>query len=146
MKVLIVFGAFLCFTLVAFGQETKYFSNKGIAINGYDPVAYFTEGRAVAGKAEFSVAWKGVEWLFASSGNRKLFVENPDAYAPQYGGYCAFGASDHHLAPTDPQAWTIIGSKLFLNYSPAVKSQWLPDTARRIPLANAYWMEIQKSN
>lgn len=146
MKLLISFCVVMLVSYAVQGQDTGYFNHKGIAINGYDPVAYFTEGKAVQGKTEFSADWKGVHWLFASSRNRMLFLDHPEAYAPQYGGYCAFGASENHLAPTDPQAWTIIGRKLYLNYNPSVKRQWLSDTARRIPLADAYWKDLKKSN
>lgn len=146
MKLLISFWFVLLLSNAVQGQDTAFFNKNGIAINGYDPVAYFTEGKAIQGKSEFSAVWKGVHWLFESSGNRTIFLDNPEAYAPQYGGYCAFGASENHLAPTDPQAWTIIDHKLYLNYNPSVKRQWLPDTARRIPMADAYWKALKLSH
>lgn len=143
MKLMISAWVLLLVSFAVKGQDAGIFNKKGIAINGYDPVAYFIKGKATQGKAEFAADWKGVQWLFESSGNRKIFLDNPEAYAPQYGGYCAFGASDNHLAPTDPQAWTIIDHKLYLNYNPSVKREWLSDTARRIPLADAYWKGLK---
>jgi hypothetical protein len=76
--------------------------------------------------------------------NKQLFVSDPEKFAPQYGGYCAYGASEKHLSPTDPQAWTIVEGKLYLNYSPKVKSMWVKDSLNRIVQANHYWPALNK--
>ena len=96
--------------------NTGYFG--GVAIMGYDPVAYFTEGRAMKGSEEFSYEWLGTPWQFASSKHRELFISDPHKYAPQYGGYCvgevAFKGDTINI---DPEAWSIIDGKLYLGYS-----------------------------
>lgn len=139
-------AAFLVFIVsVSLGQNPSNGINvkDGMAIKGYDPVAYFTEGKPVKGDTSFSHLWLGGKWLFSSQKNLDAFTANPEKFAPQYGGYCAYGASRGYKADTDPIAFTIVGSKLFLNYSIKVKEEWLKDTARRIQLANAYWNTLQ---
>lgn len=123
--------------------QPRYFEKDSLAIRGYDPVAYFTEGRAVKGLPGLSLPWQGTTWLFSSEENLAAFKKTPEAFAPQFGGYCAYGVSENHLSPTDPQAWTIVNGKLYLNYSPKVKSLWLPDTAARIPTAQQFWPKLQ---
>jgi YHS domain-containing protein len=141
-------AAFLVWVVtISFGQstsvsETHLNVKDGIALKGYDPVAYFTEGKPVKGEPSFSYQWKGVQWFFANKKNQDAFSANPEKYAPQYGGYCAYGASRGYKADTDPQAFTIVGEKLFLNYNLKVKEEWLKDTARRIQLANDYWKTL----
>ncbi len=88
-----------------------------IAIHGYDTVAYFTEGKPTKGKEEFEHTWEDAKWHFASATNRDLFKANPDRYAPQYGGYCALGLAAGEYADTDPNAFTIVDGKLYLNLS-----------------------------
>lgn len=115
----------------------------GIAIKGYDAVAYFNQGKAVKGDTSFSYQWQHGKWLFANQKNLQDFSLNPEKYAPQFGGFCAYGASRGYKADTDPQAFTVVGEKLYLNYNLKVKEEWLKDTARRIQLANAYWNTLQ---
>lgn len=145
-------SGFLLFA-IAFSYAQKadslvyLFVADGYAINGFDPVAYFSPGEAKKGKTEYSFAWKGGTWLFIDRVNLEAFRADPEKFAPQYGGYCAYGASKGYLAKTDPTAWTITGQKLYLNYNGQVKNTWLPDTAIRIPAANQYWQSlIQKKN
>jgi YHS domain-containing protein len=125
-------------------SQTTYFVADGAAIRGYDPVAYFISGKAVKGSPEFSHTWSQATWLFSSRENLEAFRARPEKYAPQFGGFCAYGASEQHKAPTDPQAWTIKDDKLYLNYSLKVKDLWLPDTVVRIPAAEKYWKSIQQ--
>src|SRR5262245_26375588 len=80
----------------------------GVALKGYDVVAYFSQSKAVAGKKEFEHEWMGARWRFANAENRDLFAKSPEKYAPQYGGYCAYGVADGHLSPTEPDAWKIV--------------------------------------
>jgi hypothetical protein len=95
------------------GVNTGYFGN--VAIKGYDPVAYFTEGRPTKGAPEFSYDWLGATWQFSNAGNRDAFVAEPIRYAPQYGGFCALGtANEEASANIDPEAWRIVGGKLYL--------------------------------
>lgn len=128
------------------GSGKDVFRTGGYAINGYDPVAYFLENAAVKGVPQYSLEWNGAGWLFSNAQHLELFRKNPERYAPQYGGYCAYGASRGYKASTDPLAFTIAGNKLYLNYSPGVKQEWLKDTAQRIQLADAYWGTLQPGN
>ncbi|NBB89902.1 MAG: hypothetical protein GVY23_01695, partial [Spirochaetes bacterium] len=89
----------------------------GVAIDGYDPVAYFVEGRARRGSSELSMSWSGATWHFAEAEHRDAFAADPARYAPAYGGYCAWAASRAKIAPVDPRAWHIENGRLFLNYN-----------------------------
>lgn len=124
----------------------SYFANKEGAIRGFDPVAYFTEQKAVKGSTEFSYVWNGVTWYFTSDSNKKSFVENPEKYAPQFGGYCAYGVSEDHKSPTDPLAFTIVNNKLYLNYSNKVKELWMKQQPQRIEKANELWPALSIAN
>ncbi len=119
-------------------------SRGGIAIQGYDPVAYFTDSKPVKGDAKFNMAWQGSTWRFASAEHRDLFAQSPERYAPQYGGYCAYGVSNGHTVDIDPEAWKIIDGKLYLNYSKSVQQQFLQDPAGRIKLADQNWPSLHK--
>ena len=97
--------------------NTGYFGN--VAIQGYDPVAYFTEGKATQGSEDHTLKWLGAFWRFASKEHKQLFAANPQDFAPQYGGHCATGLAIHGklTKDIDPEAWAIIDDKLYLNYS-----------------------------
>jgi YHS domain-containing protein len=94
------------------------YSTSGVAVNGYDVVSYFTELKPVRGSKEHSFKWKDTEWMFSSSKNLELFKSDPEKYAPQFGGYCAFGTAEGHTAPTKPDAWTVVDDKLYLTIIP----------------------------
>jgi YHS domain-containing protein len=111
----------------------------GLAIRGYDPVAYFIYARPVSGREEFSHEWKGARWLFMSREHLDIFKENPEWYAPRYGGYCAWAVSRDHKADTEPDAWTIHGDRLYLNYSKSVRAEWSMNMARNIRRADENW-------
>lgn len=113
----------------------------GVAIKGYDPVAYF-EGKAMPGSAEFTYRWNDATWRFASGDNRDRFAVNPSAYAPQYGGYCAYGLAKGYKAPVDPTAWRVIDGKLYLNYSASVQQSWLTDVPGYVKQADANWTKL----
>ena len=134
----------LLFLCVAAGAQQKVFQQDGVAIRGYDPVAYFTDGQPVKGTAEWTADWQGARWWFASQLHRDLFRQQPEKYAPLYGGFCAYGASEDHLSPTDPMAWSIVDGKLYLNYNLKVRTLWLPDTLTRIPAATKYWNSLKQ--
>ncbi|MEO6733553.1 MAG: YHS domain-containing (seleno)protein [Ferruginibacter sp.] len=127
-----------------YAQDVKYYNNKGTAINGYDPVAYFLQNKAVTGTDIYSMDWSGSKWKFNSQASLDSFKLAPEKYAPQYGGYCAYGCSENHKAPTDPNAFTIVGNKLYLNYSLKVKEFWLKDTVGKIKAADGYWPALNK--
>ena len=120
----------------------RIYVERGFAIRGTDPIAYFTEGRPVPGEAGHEVEWQGVRWRFASAENRGRFLADPAAFAPQYGGYCAWAAAEGYLAPTDPAAWSIVDGRLYLNASARVHRRWLRDVPGNIARADVNWPRI----
>ena len=122
------------------------FNTGGVAIEGSDPVAYFTEGKAVAGSPEITHDHAGVTWRFASAANRDAFAADPARYAPQYGGYCAWAVSQGYTAPTVTEAWHIDDGKLYLNYSKSVQRQWSEDIPGNVEKADANWPGLKASN
>ena len=119
-------------------------SSDGVALEGYDAVAYFTQGKPVLGTKDFQHEWQGAKWLFSSAANRDLFAADPGKYAPQYGGYCAFGVSEGHKAKVDPVVWKIVDGKLYLNYDAGVGSEWRKDIPGRIAKADKNWPKVMK--
>ncbi|WP_337043251.1 YHS domain-containing (seleno)protein [Emticicia sp. 17c] len=130
-------------SLQLFAQKAAVFSNADGAIRGYDVVAYFTEGKPVKGNPELMYEWNEAKWYFSSTENLNRFKENPEKYAPQFGGYCAYGLSEGHKAPTQPDAWTIVDNKLYLNYNTKVQVKWKEDRDERIRKANQNWTELK---
>jgi YHS domain-containing protein len=111
----------------------------GIAIQGYDPVAYFTDGQAIKGSVEFSYGWLGSTWQFANAEHRDRFAADPVKYAPQYGGYCASGMAIGQTSSADPKAWRIVDGKLYLMSSPGMFSSWADDAPEEIKKADTQW-------
>lgn len=112
---------------------------KGVAVGGYDPVAYFTVGKPVPGKADITVTHEGATWRFASAANRDAFKAEPAKYAPQYGGHCAWAVANGYTAKGDPNAWTMSGGKLYLNYNKHVQKGWEQDIAGNVKKGDANW-------
>jgi hypothetical protein len=110
-----------------------------LALRGYDAVAYFTDGRAIRGLAQFEFTWNGARWRFASSTNRDQFMKMPDRYAPQFGGYCSWAVAHNYTADGDPEAWKIVDGRLYLNYSKRVQKKWEADIPGFIRQGNANW-------
>ena len=130
---------------MAFDKINK--SNNGIAIKGYDPVAYHTEDRAVKGNKNFSYKWNDAEWYFASAENLDLFAANPERYAPQYGGYWAASLSAAgRVAGVDPEAFKIIDGKLYLNWSKKLADNFEKNAAEDVRKASENWAKINESN
>ena len=115
----------------------------GIAIEGYDPVAYFREGRATKGSKEFAHEWLGATWYFADAEHRDLFAADPVKYAPQYGGYCAGGMAKNHIAYIDPEVWRIVDGKLYLLHMKGELGSSEPDIAGMITKGDANWPQIK---
>jgi hypothetical protein len=137
--VLLTAGAANAGNLTEGDINTGYFGN--IAIRGYDPVAYFTMGKAMPGDPSIKTTWLGAEWHFANTEDRDLFIANPIAYAPQYGGHCADGMAYVATAVTiniDPTAWRIIDGKLYLNYDPG-SAKDLEEGQGLVSKADANW-------
>ncbi len=115
----------------------------GVAIKGYDPVAYFTEGRPVKGSAEFAQDWLGASWHFANATHKEAFVSNPEKYMPQFGGYCSKAMSDGNLKSLDPDAWRIIDGKLYVYSSKKGRDTFSKDIPGRTAKAEANWIKIK---
>jgi len=121
------------------GEIYKSFFS-GIAINGYDPVNYFTENKAEKGSPDIKFKWKEATWLFKTNKNRSLFKSYPNKYAPQYGGHCANGMSEGHKVSSDQTLWRIIDGKLFMFYSKKGRDRWSSNTDQWIKDANQNWL------
>lgn len=141
-QILILFVAFISAT--TFAQTTHKNLNEKIAIQGYDPVAYFESNKAIEGKKEITSEYNGAIYYFSSESNKALFLKNPSYYEPQFGGFCAYGMSQGYEAPVKPEAFTIVENKLYLNYNLKVKEMWLKEQAARIEKATINWEKIQK--
>ncbi len=130
---------------LAEAKSEIYKNWRGIAIKGYDPVAYHEDGKPVKGSSKYEFEWKDAKWRFASAEHRDLFKANPENYAPRYGGYCAWAVSQGYTASVDPEnAWTIFGGKLYLNYNVEVKKTWQMDIPGNIKKADANWPGVLK--
>lgn len=114
----------------------------GLAIHGYDPVAYFAAGAPTMGDPAITAEWNGATYRFASAANRDAFMANPGAYAPQYGGYCAMGTSLGRKIDVDPVQWRIVDGKLYLNSSPEAHGAWSSDVPGNIMKADVQWPKI----
>ena len=115
----------------------------GVAIQGFDTVAYFTDGKAVKGSAQFAHEWAGTPWFFATATNRDAFVAEPAKYAPQYGGHCALSVAYGKTAKGSGDAWHIERGKLYLNANTAVRNRWMPKMSENIRMADAEWPGIK---
>ncbi len=110
-----------------------------VALGGYDPVAYFTEAKAVRGDSAYQFRWQDADWYFASSEHRDQFASAPEKYAPAYGGYCAFAVSQGIVAGADPEIWKIVDGRLFVNNNPDAAENWEKDISGNIATGDANW-------
>jgi hypothetical protein len=115
---------------------------KGVALAGYDPIGYFTDGKPVLGLPSITLQHQGAEWRFASEANRDAFKADPAKYAPQYGGYCAWAVSQGYTAKGDPNAWTIANGKLYLNYNKSVQKSWEKDIPGNVAKGDKNWPRV----
>jgi YHS domain-containing protein len=117
----------------------------GVAIKGFDPVAYHVADMPVQGKAEYATQWNGATWWFSSTENRQLFIDAPEQYAPAYGGWCAYGIAEGYAAETDPvNGWTIHDGRLYLNWDAEVSADWRADKAGYLKQSEPNWSTVQK--
>lgn len=140
---IITAAVMLLATFSAKAQQSEIFATNGKAIKGYDAVAFFKQAKPVKGFDSLSYTYKGVQWIFSSRENMEAFTKNPEHYAPQYGGYCAYGASQGHKAPTETDTWTIVNDMLYFNYNAKVKDMWVKDQPAFIEEANKQWPMIK---
>jgi YHS domain-containing protein len=117
-------------------------SPEGVAIRGYDPVAYFREGGPRKGSAVHAVHHDGATWHFASAANRALFLADPERYMPAYGGFCAYGTSRGYLVKIEPEAWSIVDGRLYLNYDLGVRATWSKDTRAYLARSERNWPNL----
>lgn len=128
----------LCFSAAAKDAiNSTLFGN--LAIEGFDTVAYFTDNRAVKGNRQFETTWMDATWRFSSAQNRDLFAANPEQYAPQYGGYCAYAVAQNSTAGIEPEQFEIVDGKLYLNYNAKIKTLWLEMRDDYILAADSNW-------
>lgn len=113
--------------------------SSGVAIRGYDPVAYFTLSRPVPGSPEIIYRWADATWQFSSESHRDQFIAEPEKFAPRYGGHCAMGIADGFIANVDPEAWTIVDGRLYLNRSAELMKRWRRDPPGHIAQADVRW-------
>ncbi|PCJ95053.1 MAG: YHS domain protein [Hyphomicrobiales bacterium] len=128
----------------AFAAKPELFTGlvEGVAVGGYDPVAYFTMGKAVEGSAEHALMHQGAKWHFSSAENKAMFMSNPDKYSPQFGGYCAYAVSQGGTAKGEPEVWKIVDDKLYLNYNRIVQGIWSADIPGNISKATMNWPKV----
>lgn len=137
--------AFISITAIAQNtvkREVELNLENKVAIQGFDPVAYFESNKATLGTKDISTELNGAIYYFSNEENRKLFLNNPTQYQPQFGGYCAYGMSEGHKAHITPEAFTIVDNKLYLNYNLKVKELWLKEQKERIVKANENWSKL----
>lgn len=142
--VLAALGASLLAAVPASAREAEVYTGtfSSLAVGGYDTVAYFKAGKPVKGTAQFETVYKGATWRFASAENLAAFKANPTAYAPQYGGYCAWAVSQNYTASGDPNYWKIVSGKLYLNYDKSVQATWEKDIPGFIAKADKNWPAV----
>ncbi len=117
-------------------------NSSGVAIKGYDPVAYFTENMPVKGSGQHAAAHEGAVYWFSSAENKMTFEADPMKYIPAYGGYCAYGVAQGVKVPIDPTAFKIVDGQLYLNITQSVQKTWEKDIPGYITKANQNWTEL----
>lgn len=141
MTTMLAATAAFTFAIAADPVKPVNTDSSGLAIKGYDPVAYFTESKPVKGDKAFQAKHEGATYRFGSATNRDLFVANPGKYLPQYGGYCAWAVSKGHTAGISPNAWKVVDGKLYLNH-PLAKGKFEKNHATAIPQADRNWPKL----
>ena len=139
LLVLLFFGA----TPILAGTKALLNLDKnGLAVQGYDPVAFFTEGKPVKGRPEFKSSYQGATYLFVSAENKALFEKAPSKYEPAFGGFCAYGVSRNKLVEIDPEAFQILDGHLLLQYSKGVRTDFNKDAQGNLAKANTNWLVL----
>ncbi len=120
-------------------EDPMYYAPGGIALSGYDVVAYFTEGEAVEGVADNALTWRGATWYFSSPESLMAFEMNPEAYAPQFGGYCAYAVAEGHTGPVDPDAFFVREGRLYFMHNARMLGEMQEDLNQIVTKAQANW-------
>jgi YHS domain-containing protein len=144
MKKVIVLAmvALLTLSTAAFAKSLLNVDKGGVAIQGYDPVAFFTQNKPVKGSQQFQSSYNGATYYFASADNKKLFDSSPAKYEPQFGGYCAYGASKNKTAPIKPSAFQIVDGRLLMQYDEDVRDLFNKDTKGNLNKADGNWPSL----
>jgi len=135
----------LCTTGSGAALAGDFFEKDGAALRGYDPVAYFTAAEPRKGLPTLSYEYKGSTFYFSSEENRRAFRQDPEKYAPQFGGYCAYGTAQGYKVSTQPDAFSIVDNKLYLNHNLDVRTIWQKDVPGNIERAEKNWPEVSKA-
>jgi len=136
----------LCISFGATADDEVNVGPDGVAIHGYDVVAYFDPGKAVKGKKAFSARHFGVTYRFSSAETLATFMKNPDKYLPAYGGWCSYGVRVGKKFDIDPSAWKIVDERLFLQLDHGTQKVWKNDLAKNIEIADRLWPKIQSTS
>ncbi len=144
IPLVVVLAILVFFTGTSSGKEVVNKDSNGLAIKGYDPVAYFTVGRAVKGKSQYQYSWKGASWWFTSAANRDKFAADPEGYAPQYGGFCASAMVAGKFIDINPKVWKIVGGKLYLSYNLKYFDAFQRNLSANIKRADRNWAKINE--
>ncbi|WP_271952211.1 YHS domain-containing (seleno)protein [Ruegeria faecimaris] len=139
VRIVIATGMLGVFTGDAIAEDLINARPGGLAVKGYDVVAYFTEERAIEGSEDYEHEWRGIRWRFSTPKHLAVFQDSPESYAPRYGGFCSGGMALGNRAPIDPEAFAVIDGKLYLNFSKAVASEFVANSDDKIEQANANW-------
>ena len=126
------------------GVEKVNKAADGLALRGFDAVAYFTAESAAKGNPQYEFVWNGAKWLFSSADNLEKFRQNPEKYAPQFGGFCSYAVSHGYTADGDPEAWKVVDGKLYLNYNRKVQEMWEQNQEQFIRDGQKNWAEFEK--
>ncbi|MDZ4762781.1 MAG: YHS domain-containing (seleno)protein [Alphaproteobacteria bacterium] len=128
----------------AFAEKAPVYTSfaSDLAVGGFDPVAYFQSKGPVEGSKTFEYTHNGAKWRFANAENLAAFKSDPARYAPQYGGYCAWAASQGYTAKGDPKYWKVVNGKLYLNYNSDIQTKWEKDVPGFITKADANWPKV----
>jgi YHS domain-containing protein len=138
----LVVGAFLALSSTARAQAVNV-DAAGVALSGYDPVAYLADSAAVMGSAALIASHDGATYRFASVAHRDTFQADPARYVPMYGGYCAYGVANGHKVKIDPEAFRVLDGRLYLNYSKGVQAKWIKDIPGNIAAAERNWPALR---
>ena len=136
-------GMILLLQSMAFAVAIPSVTNSLVGIQGYDPVAYFTDNKPMKGNGNSFATFNGVTYLFTNNKNRNLFTQNPQKYIPAYGGFCAFAVAQGIKVAIDPNAWKIVDGKLYLNLNKTVQKTWEKDISGNIKKADQQWQRIK---
>jgi YHS domain-containing protein len=138
-KLFVALMLFSALSTVATAKDLLNLDSKGVAIQGYDPVAFFTDNRPEKGNPQFQSEYRGAKYYFVSAEHKATFDKEPAKYEPQFGGYCAYGASQGHKAPVKIEAWQIVNGRLLMQYDLDVKNTFNKDQQGNLRKADQNW-------